>query len=64
MNILISSPQANVFSLLAIAKQQMILLDRRQDVSEMVNRATKSNSYEQAVDIINEYLLDKINIIE
>lgn len=64
MNILISSPEANVFSLLAITKQQMITIGKKEQVTEMFTRVQTSKGYEQAIEVMNEYIYDKINIVE
>lgn len=60
MKIKINEPDANIFSLMAYAKRFIT----EQQTKEMIDRVTKSSSYESAVEIINEYLNDKIIIVK
>lgn len=55
-----SSPIANVYALMAIASRQ---IEEKKNREEMVAKVTKSDSYENAIDIINEYIEDKIVLI-
>jgi len=46
----------NIFNLLAIARRSLLRVGLKQEAKEMVDRATSSNSYEEALGIIGEYV--------
>jgi hypothetical protein len=47
---------SNIFNLLAIARRSLLKEGLKQEAKEMVVRATSSNSYEEALGIIGEYV--------
>ena len=46
----------NIFNLLAIARRSLLRVGLKQEAKEMADRATSSNSYEEALGIIGEYV--------
>ena len=46
----------NIFNLLSIAKNSLISSNKSEDVTEMFSRVTSSESYEEALRIIGEYV--------
>jgi hypothetical protein len=46
----------NIFNLLAIARRSLLRVGLKQEAKEMVDKATSSNSYEEALEIIGEYV--------
>lgn len=46
----------NIFNLLAIARRSLLRAGLKQEAKEMVDKATSSNSYEEALRIIGEYV--------
>ena len=46
----------NIFNLLAIARRSLLRAGLKQEAKEMVDRATSSNSYGEALGIIGEYV--------
>jgi thymidylate synthase len=51
-----SGPSGNIFEVIGRAKAEMVANGKGNDVGEMINRATSAHSYEEALEIISEYV--------
>ena len=53
----------NIFAIMGKARQVMIIEGRKQDADHMITRVTHSGSYDEALEIIAEYV-DLIDMTE
>ena len=52
----LAGPSGNVFQVMANASAALKRMDCREEAKEMFERATKAKSYEEALEIIEEYV--------
>lgn len=60
MRIHINDSRANIFNIMCEVRQDIPI----EKSKEMLSRVMQSRSYETAIQIINEYAVDKVEIIE